>query len=590
MTVGRGPDTERDESAPSRTDVADSPARTDGAASPGRSAAFLLALQRTAGNNAVLRLLDRSTPRRTLQRRRVATTGELLDLVFDATGPDAAAHLAGTQRMVRRAWEELSDADKAEVRRRRLHGLTEAQFNALPAGQQSIWWAHAIRQVRPGLAGADPASVKAAWDKLSADRQAAVRRLALNGLTTAQFNALPAAEKNTRWAEAIRAVWPAFELGDPLLIDTGPRPGTADAANLQRLVDNANRVFDDVATGAQTANLRQVFGAAQVATARRKYARARQRMNLLHRRRRIVTDRSGYNVEVGLGGLTNSEQLSVSPDVIDKPDEKESVVTMIHEAMHAGNDDVDDKGYIDIDPDTFKGLAADVKLTNAAHFEVVPRRILVADFAFTGQTFTPSGSSAAAPALTPREQAIRGASELFREAWTLGLNLHMLYVGLLRTPAEWNTLELRRRFGGVAAGLKFSDTLPFWSKVMKLTIHARSSINPTAGRAATNPVTRVDVALSEGVVRKLSRCMSAVPSTEADATAFLDAKASAAERAAATTVTAERDLLIKLVLRERIGSITGSTDRDIRVVMRMGTVGGTWREILQRRAPSSFAD
>lgn len=311
-------------------------------------------------------------------------------------------------------------------------------------------------------------------------------------------------------------------------------------------------------------------------------------MNHLHRRRKIVSDRSGYNVEVFLGGLTNSEQLSVSPDTIDRPDEKESVVTMIHEAMHAGNDDVEDKGYIDIDPDTFKGLSVADKLTNAAHFEVVPRRILGAAFSFAGETFTPSGLGP--PALTPRQRAIRGASELFREAWTLGLNLHMLFVGLVRTPREWNTLELRRRFEGVRPRLKFSDTLPFWSKVMKLTIHERAGIDPSAGRQATNPVTQIDVALSEGVVRKLARAMDAVPSTEADATAFLDAKATAAERAAATTVTAERDLLIRLVLREAIGSITGSTDRDIRVVMRMGTVGDSFGDILRRRSPADFAD
>src|SRR5829696_3547832 len=108
------------------------------AADPASAAAGLdsvvLALQRTAGNRAVLNLLDRRAPHRTLQRRRVAGVGDLLDLLSNAAGPDAAAHLAGAQRMIKTAWDELSDADKAEVRKRRLHGLTDAQFKALPEG------------------------------------------------------------------------------------------------------------------------------------------------------------------------------------------------------------------------------------------------------------------------------------------------------------------------------------------------------------------------------------------------------------------------------------------------------------------------
>ena len=60
---------------------------------------------------------------------------------------------------------------------------------------------------------------------------------------------------------------------------------------------------------------------------------------------------------------------------------------------------------------------------------------------------------------------------------------------------------------------------------MRLTIHARGSIDASAGKAATNPVTTVDVALSEDVTRKLALCMRGVPKKEADATKFLNDKA-----------------------------------------------------------------
>ena len=170
---------------------------------------------------------------------------------------------------------------------------------------------------------------------------------------------------------------------------------------------------------------------------------------------------------------------------------------------------------------------------------------------------------------------------MFREAWTLGLNLHMLYVTSCAVRASG---ARSRSAAGWAASAPGSSrrALPFWSKVMKLTIHERTAIDPTSADPSRQPVTGIDVALSEGVVRKLSIAMDAVPGTEAEATAFLNAKATAAERAAATTVATERDLLMRLVLRERVGSITGSVDRDFRMATRMGTVGGTFREILRR--------
>lgn len=549
-----------------------------------------LALQRRAGNRAVVRLLERAQPsRRRLQRRRVTGTGDLLDLVSDPTTPDFDAHLRGVQKMILNAWNELTDDEKALVRTKRLGGRSEAEFKALSPGMQSIWWAKAIREVRPGPSGASPADVKAAWDQMTTERKNQVRRVAERGLTDAQFKALPEAERNKRWLEAVRAVWPAAALGDPLLIDTGPRPGSADAANIQKLVDNANKVFDRIATGAENGSIAQVFGTAKVTAARNKYANARTRMNFLKAHNKLVTDRSGYNFEVALGGLTNFDQLAVSPDTIDNPDDNESIVTVIHEAMHAGNSDVGDKGYIDIDENTFKKMSTDLKLKNAAHFEVVPRRILGAKFAFTGATFTPAPATGPS-ALTPRQQAIKAASDRFEDAWSLGLNLHPMYVGLVRAPGEWTSLELRTRFGGVAAGLKFKDVLPFWSKVMKLTIHERTGINPAAGKEATNPVTHVDITLSEGVVRKLARGMSGITMDEAGATTFINAKATAAEKAAATSVDAERDLLVKLVLREKVGSITGSVDRDFRMVNVMATVGDTFGEILKLRSPADFAD
>jgi hypothetical protein len=520
-----------------------------------------LVLQRKIGNQAVNRLLQRSLNKQsqvqlnaptiqqtlpqqvhsaTIQRRRIPDTTEITEILTDNTpaGPtDAAnydAHKAGLTRLLLRSWNELSLAEQ---------------------GQVLI------------ILFAPPAS-------------------------PGQFAALPERDRLVRISEAIGQVKPSLKLGDPRLIDIGPRAGTADAANLAKLVRNTNRLFNAIASGRNDRDIDQVFGRANRSTAKAKYANGRIWLNRLHQTHHTVTDRSGYNKEVGLGGLTGfRNQISVSPGTIDNPDDPESIITTLHESMHAGNSSVTDLGYIN--QPSFTKLAARDKLNNAAHYEVVPRRILRADPTFAGQTFIPAGSTgpggSVAPPLTSRQQAIRDASETFREAWTLGLNLHMLFVRVYRSPNEWTTLDLSRTYG-TNPGLHFADTLPFWSKVEKLTIHEKTVLNPTGHDASTNPVSLIDISLSEGLVRKLAKAMKSVPGDEATAAAFEQTHASAAERAAATSASAERDLLIMLVLRNVVGEITGKVERDIRMVDRLAHMGDSFAVILARRSPGDFPD
>jgi hypothetical protein len=439
-------------------------------------------------------------------------------------------------------------------------------------------------------------AIERAWDELTPARQAAVRAgAAVFGITwpattgpMARLSVATRAELLS-FANLLRSAAPNITLGDPALIDTGARPGTTDAANITTLVARANAVFAEIASGARDADIAQVFGVLNVAAVKAKYANAHTRMNQLKAANKIVTDRSGYSAEAGLGGLSNSAQIAVEPSAIDVPTDKESIVTLVHESMHAGNAGLRDFGYID--SSSFTRLPVAVKLANAAHYEVVPRRILGADNSFPGVTFTPAGG--AEPALTPREQAIRDASETFRLAWTAALNLHKLYVRLFRAPGEWNTLNLSSSgYRGVAPGARFSNTLPFWSKVEALTIHTRAAAIAPAGPPATAPVTLIDIALSEGVVRKMAQGLAAVEGdTPADALALENASATPAERtAAAASSHAERDLLIRLVLRTRLGSLTGSTARDERVVAQLARVErrGDWADYLRIRSPAAF--
>jgi hypothetical protein len=564
------------------------------------SAPKLLALQRAAGNRAVNRLIRvdprilarrtravrRGATRRELQRRRLPSAADIQDAMSDpgaGGGPrvasaDSAAFEAGIQRLWAQIAPELTAAQTQEFFTQSMFGLTVAQFSALPLPEQGTKTANAMA----ALAAMTP------W------------------------------ERQARFVNALQVVRPGLMLGDPRLIDTGPRPAPSpDAANIAKLVTNANKVFDKIASGAVNAEVDRVFGSANRAAAKAKYAKARTAMNQLKATNHIVTDRSGYNAEVGLGGLTSDKQISLSPETIDNPDKRESVVTIVHESMHAGNfGDVGDNGvYIDRTSEFPKSPVTE-KLTNAAHFEVVPRRILPKDnagdpddaFAYGGcsgcdpahpaQTFVPAGTAApggaVTPPLTPQEQALKAAYKMFKEAWTLGLNLHNQFVRVFKAPTEWDTLDLSTAFGGVAAGTHFSDCLPFWSKVENLTIHERTHISPAAATASTNPVTTIDIALSEGVVRKLSDGMGAVPDTAAAATAFETAAVAAGDISAAdltaaqATVAGERDLLIKLTLTKRVKTITGSTGRDLAVVLQMGQTPSLWSEILKARAPATF--
>ena len=515
--------------------------------------AQLLTLQRQMGNRAVNRLMRSAHGARLLQRRRLPEPKDIAALETTTGGgasADAIAVQKGVVRLLVLAQEQLTKDEKDDFAVRVYTGMSIADWRKLPAAEQS-------KRLNDG---------------------------------EAHYKSLSAADQQVAQAKALEAVRPDLVLGDPKLIDTGPRAGSGDAANIQKLIDNSNKIFADIASGKRDGDIKDVFGAASVANAKGRYANGRFWMNKLHTADKIVTDRSGYSSEVGQGGLTgHKEIIRLHPSVIDKPDEDESVVTLVHESMHAGNDDIgDDGGYID--QSDFKDVSTAKKLRNAAHFEVVPRRILGASFDFAGEKFIPKaapGSTGAGPKLTPKQQAVADATNMYRSAWALGLNLHLLFVRVFKKPADWNTVDLSTVFG-LPHGTHFSDVLPFWSKVMGLTVHERTTIDPTSGDPSKAPVSSVDIALSEGVIRKLSKGRGQVPSF-ADADTFEHDGATAAELAAISTVDDERDLLIRLVRRKRIISIASDNeDTDVKVVKTMGSVPGFWTDILKKRPPTAF--
>jgi hypothetical protein len=530
-------------------------ARTDPAAAltgNGDLSSTVLAMQRTVGNRAVARMLAPASGR-TLQRRRLPPRAHSERLLVQQVGgvtvdaPDAAEHRAGIERLIGLGEGEMSPAQRARV-----------------------------------------------------------TTLAHAGTTAPQWAALSQSERDLREADAIMHVQPSATMTDPAHIVTGPRAGTRDRANLASVVAWANRMFAQIASGALDTHIGQVFGATNVAAAKQKYQNGHDRMNELFALvpPLIVTDRSGYNAEAGVGGATTHEQIMVETSVFDDPTSRGSVVTLIHESLHAGNADVgDDGGYI-YRADEFTTAQPATKLTNAAHFEVVPRRMLgmgARGWAYPGQTFVPAALAPpppppvgpappppppVGPQRTPRQEAIHNASEAFRISWAIADDVHRAaWTELLQHPDEWNTADLHASLGPGAAP-HFADTLPFLSKVLGMTIHRRGSIDPTSADPARQPVTEIDVGISEAVVRQVSHAMDAVPASEADAVALETARASPVERGAATTVPAETELLIKCVLR-RVGPITTTPERDVHVVQTLSEHGEDLEQLLRARAPAA---
>jgi hypothetical protein len=124
-------------------------------------------------------------------------------------------------------------------------------------------------------------------------------------------------------------------------------------------------------------------------------------------------------------------------------------------------------------------------------------------------------------------------------------------VELLRNPAEWDTLDISRRFG-LPSRTRFADVMPFWSKVEKLTIHDRTHINPSGGDPSTNSVTLIDVALSGGVCQQDGAMHAQCAKGRRGRARARDHDASTEMSAARTSRPGERDLLIKIILRDRL--------------------------------------
>jgi hypothetical protein len=339
---------------------------------------------------------------------------------------------------------------------------------------------------------------------------------------------------------------PNLTLGNPSLRRSPLRDGTSDAKHLKVLLRNANRVFDAVVGGQQDQSLIDVFSAPYAQQAKAAYEKAQLQMNEMAANNLILCDRSGIDEETGRRGETMyAKFIMLAADVLDNPDANSSIITLMHESMHAGNEGLGDEGGYKDSPG-FISAAANVKIKNAAHYEVALRRHLGEPYSFKGSVFIPAQPSAT-PAVTPAAPATRTepaevetgfqfektvlaglppiedapsaattetsafktidssiiqpvltqASAVLRRALVSATELHYRQIELFENPTLWNSQRAKIIERSLLQGL---------------TVHKRvAHIDPSSTDPSTAPLTAIDLALSEGFAHRVYIAYSASP-------------------------------------------------------------------------------
>jgi hypothetical protein len=233
---------------------------------------------------------------------------------------------------------------------------------------------------------------------------------------------------------------------------------------------------------ADAAGLKAVFGSKD-AIAKANYANARKALAEVSKDMdtKVSTDYNLDDPEVFLGGWAShgARHMHLLVEIVKVVDPKETKATLIHEAAHLSEPSVDDHGYYGTP--NFEALDENTKVSNAGHYEELPRRVLGTS-SYVGLTFTP-GVKKGGGAVTWEDTIRRMASEYLRKAWDAGVDTHTWLRGVRRSHLK-------------------GDKTPFTtnralilevSKLMDLTVHEQDP--------AHAQITPLDVTITESIPR-----------------------------------------------------------------------------------------
>jgi len=217
--------------------------------------------------------------------------------------------------------------------------------------------------------------------------------------------------------------------------------------------------------------------------------------------------------------------LVVGNDTMNNPDTPEAFRIFSHEAFHYAFADIKDGGGYSTSNKGFPIASASVKFHNADHYGEVCLRATGAGS--PGVVYKPGTQ----PKSGNATQA--SAEDMVRQAWSLALNifstLREFYNAQFPRPRRVSRNEI--------------NTLVHHSALFELTYHQRKGDN------TSTLINQIDLALAEGVVRRLDEALTVINNLSAnEAKTFKGV-----------------DAYIKFSL-EKVGGITSSIDRDVLMV------------------------
>jgi hypothetical protein len=287
------------------------------------------------------------------------------------------------------------------------------------------------------------------------------------------------------------------------VLDAETKVTPGDKPKLKAVMDDAANLIDECV--ADAANLQSVFGAKKdVAKAVYVKAKAALLAAKSNMDANVTTDYNLDDPEIGLGGWArfSDQHVHFQAKVVKVTDEALAKVIIIHESSHLADASVKDQGYYGTPG--FEGKTDDEKVTNAAHYEEIPRRKLnKSDYKAPDGTFRDfkPGTSASGADLTFEEKVKGKAVDHFRKAWDRAVDVDKFIRNIRKdelagNPASFNANRVR---------------ILEISRLMHLTVHEQP--------AATASINAVDMVLAEGVTRAMGR-MQGIARTQTVANHF----------------------------------------------------------------------
>ena len=301
-----------------------------------------------------------------------------------------------------------------------------------------------------------------------------------------------------------------------------PAPGTFDEAEFAKVVDITDRsqIYKSAAdaeskltpadktkliaamgradlmlAGAEgdAANLKRVFGT-RATDAKANYGKAKTALGELKKNidTNVHTDYNGDDAQTGLGGWASfsSQMVHLEPDTAAAKDPDDAALTILHECMHLADRSIgDDGGYYPPSAAKSAGwetMTDDEKVTNAAHYEEIPKRKLGKSVFKPNQKFKPGVSASTGGAVSFETQVRLKARDYVRRAWDAAVDAHN---GIRKVRVDTEK-------GSTALFTTYEARILEVSAITKMTIHLQ--------KPKPHTIATLDVTQCEGVAHGLS--------------------------------------------------------------------------------------